>query len=170
MLRAAEQLAMGSLDEAERSLAHAARTSASVPVDRRPHFRTLLAAVRLAVARQRGDLSAAVREAELLLAPADGQDTPALLEGEDLRALAMVNLGVAERFSYRIEEAERHLSQGVALARRTGRAYLEVDGLAAWSMVAAISSSPRGRNWPRRQSRWRENLNGWDSRPSLSPT
>ena len=36
----------------------------------------------------------------------------------------------------RFAEAERHLEQGVALARRIGRPYLEFNGL-AWVMSCA---------------------------------
>jgi LuxR family transcriptional regulator, maltose regulon positive regulatory protein len=167
VLGAAEQLAVGSLDGAERRLTQAARTAASVPGDRQPHFRTLLAVARLSLARQRGDLPAAVKEAECLLTTEDGQDIPSPLVGEDLRALAMVNLGVAERFSYRIEEAERHLSQGVALARRAGRPYLEVDGLAAFAMVAAMGSSPLGPELATQAAELAER-NGWDSEPVVA--
>src|SRR5262249_58443898 len=49
--------------------------------------------------------------------------------GEDLCALALISLGSAEFWAARSEEAERHLKQGVALARRIGRPYLEFTGL-----------------------------------------
>ena len=49
--------------------------------------------------------------------------------GEELRALALISLGSAEFWAARFEEAERHLEQGVALARRIGRPFLEFTGL-----------------------------------------
>ena len=52
---------------------------------------------------------------------------PAL--GEELRALALISLGNAEYWAARFEDAERYLDQGVALARRIGRPYLEFTGL-----------------------------------------
>ena len=50
--------------------------------------------------------------------------------GEDLRAAALISLGIAEIWALRFEDAERHLQQGVALARQIGRPYLEFTGLA----------------------------------------
>jgi len=47
-----------------------------------------------------------------------------------LRALALINPGITELWAARLEEAERHLEQGVALARRIARSYLEFSGLA----------------------------------------
>jgi len=50
--------------------------------------------------------------------------------GEDLRAAALISLGIAELWALRFEDADRHLQQGLALARRIGRPYLELTGLA----------------------------------------
>ena len=50
--------------------------------------------------------------------------------GEDLRALVLISLGSAEIWTTGFEEAHRHLEQGVALARRVGRPFLEFSGLA----------------------------------------
>ena len=43
--------------------------------------------------------------------------------GEDLRAAALISLGIAEIWTLRFEDAERHLEQGVDLARQIGRPY-----------------------------------------------
>jgi LuxR family maltose regulon positive regulatory protein len=79
------------------------------------------------LARQRGDLETVAGEAQRLLAPAVTAE-PGL--GGDLRALALIDLGIAEAWTARFEEADRHLGDGIALARRIGRPYLEVTGLA----------------------------------------
>ena len=50
--------------------------------------------------------------------------------GEDLRAAAFISLGIAEIWALQFGDAERHLKQGVALARQIGRPYLELHGLA----------------------------------------
>ncbi len=61
--------------------------------------------------------------------------------GEELRALALISLGVAELWSSRLDEAEAHLERGVALARRIGRPFLEMNGLVHWGVVASFRSS-----------------------------
>jgi LuxR family maltose regulon positive regulatory protein len=50
--------------------------------------------------------------------------------GGDLRALALTDLGLAEAWTGRFDEANRHLDDGIALARQIGRPYLEVTGRA----------------------------------------
>jgi len=124
---AGDQLARGSLEEAERCLALATRTLESVPADRRGRAQAVLAVVRMRLARQRGDLETVAGEAQRLLAPAVTAE-PGL--GGDLRALALIDLGIAEAWTARFEEADRHLGDGIALARRIGRPYLQVTGLA----------------------------------------
>jgi LuxR family transcriptional regulator, maltose regulon positive regulatory protein len=130
VLTAGDELSRGSLEEAERNLALAERGSPSVAPDRRERFQITLAIVRLSLARQRGDLPTVVEEAQRLLAPAETQDAAQLELGEDLRALALISLGIAETWARRHKEAERDLDRGVALARRIERPYLELLGLA----------------------------------------
>jgi LuxR family maltose regulon positive regulatory protein len=124
---AGDQLARGSLEEAERCLALATRTLESLPADRCGRAQVVLAVVRMRLARQRGDLETVAGEAQRLLAPAVTSE-PGL--GGDLRALALIDLGIAEAWTARFEVADRHLGDGIALARRIGRPYLEVTGLA----------------------------------------
>jgi LuxR family maltose regulon positive regulatory protein len=102
--------------------------------------------VRLSLARQRGDLPAVAEEADRLLAAAEAEaaETAQPRLGEDLRALAVISLGIAEIYTGRLEDADRHLEQGVALARRTGRPYLELTGLAHGAVVAQWRSFTLG--------------------------
>src|SRR5262249_41027333 len=67
---AGDQLARGSLEEAERYLALSTRALESVPADRRGRSQMFLAAVRMRLARQRGDITAVAQEAQRLLVPA----------------------------------------------------------------------------------------------------
>ena len=60
--------------------------------------------------------------------------------GEDLRAVALVSLGNTELSWQHLDEAERHLEQGIAVARRIGRPFTEVLGLSQWARVAAYGS------------------------------
>jgi LuxR family maltose regulon positive regulatory protein len=118
---------------------HPSAGAASVPEGRREHFRVTLAVLRLYLARQRGDLRAVAEEAEQLQ-PAAALDVAQLGLGDELRALALISLGIAELWSSRFREAEAHLEQGVALARRIGRPLLEINGLAHWGLAASFRS------------------------------
>jgi LuxR family maltose regulon positive regulatory protein len=137
---AAAELMHGSLEEGARYLAVAAAGEASVPAERREHFRVTMAVLRLYLARQRGDLRAVAEQVEQLQL-ADAPDVAQLRLGEQLRALALISLGIAELWSFRICEAEGHLERGIALARRIGRPLLEINGLAHWGLVASFRSS-----------------------------
>jgi len=141
-LMAGQELAGGSLEEAGRYLALAVRGLDSVPAGRRGRFQVMLAIVRMQYARQRGDLPAVAEEAQRLLAPAEDVASAQLGLGEDLRALALINLGIAELWTAGFEEADRHLQQGVALAQRIGRPYLQVNGLAYWAQLVVWRSFP----------------------------
>ena len=138
------ELARGSLTEAERYLTLATQGLESVPPDRRERSQVMLAVARMRLAARRGDVAAVAEEAQPLLAPAGAADAARLGLGEDLRALALINLGIAELWTARFEEADRHLEQGVALAGRIGRPYLEVTGLAHWAQLASWRSFPLG--------------------------
>ena len=140
VVAAADELAQGSLEAAERYLEVADRGSASVPEARRGQLDLLLGVVRLLLHRQRGNLPAVAEDASRLSAMADAADVSHAGLGEDLRALALISLGGTEFWAARSEETERRLEQGVALARRIGRPYLEFSGL-AYQAVAGIDRS-----------------------------
>jgi LuxR family transcriptional regulator, maltose regulon positive regulatory protein len=137
---AAAELMRGSLEEGARYLALAAAGAALVPAERGDHFQVTLAVLRLYLARQRGDLRAVAEEVEQLQS-AGPLDVAEVGLGEGLRALALISLGIAELWSLRVDEAEGHLERGVALARRIGRPFLEISGLAYWGVVASFRSS-----------------------------
>jgi LuxR family maltose regulon positive regulatory protein len=139
-LMAADELARGSLEAAERYLALAAQGSASVPAGRRGQVQVLLGVVRLLLARQRGNLPAVADEARRLQAAAEAPEAAQPGLGQELRALALINLGITEAWTDRLEEADRHLEQGVALARRIGRPFLEFTGLAHQAAVKIYRS------------------------------
>jgi LuxR family transcriptional regulator, maltose regulon positive regulatory protein len=172
-LAAADELAQGSLEEARRYLTLAALGSVSVPTGRRGQVQTLLGMVGLLLARQRGNLPAVAEEARRLQALAEAPDAAqddvataarANLGGE-LRALALINLGIAEYGAGRFEEAEQHLEQGVALAHRIGRPYLEFTGLAHQTRVELLRSYTR----PAERSRQAIELaerHGWTDDPA----
>ena len=143
-LRAAYELDRGSPEEAERHLAIATQAAESEALDRRGHLQLVLAIVRLSIASHRGDLPAVVEQAHRLLAPAEGPDVAQLGLGDDLRALALLEFGVAEVWTGRFEAAERHLEQALAIAQRIERPFLELGALAHLAQIAIFDSVPRG--------------------------
>jgi LuxR family transcriptional regulator, maltose regulon positive regulatory protein len=139
-LMAADELARGSLEAAERYLGVAEQGSASVPAGQRGQVRVLLGVVRLSLARQRGDLPAVAEEARRLQIMAEAPDPAQPGLGEDLRALALINLGITEVGAALLEEAEPHLEQGVIQAHRIGRPFLEFSGLAYQAILEMTRS------------------------------
>ena len=166
-MMAAAELARGSLEEAERQLALAIQRSASVPADRRGRLEVVLTVLQLYLARQRGDLSAVSEAADGLLAAVDTPDEPQLSLGEDLRALTLISLGIAEVWAFRFRDANQHLEQGVALARRISRPYLELIALAHGAELAALRSYTRGAQRSR-QAIDLARQHGWSDEPFVA--
>ncbi|HXP53813.1 MAG TPA: AAA family ATPase, partial [Streptosporangiaceae bacterium] len=140
-LTALGELNQGSPEQAERHLSHVSRGLDHGGLGGRPgHVELFVSIVRLRLAGERVDPEAATEEADRLLEIT--QTAPADLTGvgADLRALVMVNLGIAETWAGQLEDASRHLDQGAALARRTGRPYIEFAGLAYGARVATFRS------------------------------
>jgi LuxR family maltose regulon positive regulatory protein len=147
---AADELAQGSLLAAERYLDVAERGQASVPLSRRRQAQVLLGVVRLLSYGRSGDQWARAGQAQRLLAAAEAPEAAqydlapaarAMKEasdggtgrlawgGEELRTLALLEIGNAQTWTGRFEAAECHLDQAVALARRIRWPYLEFMGL-----------------------------------------
>jgi LuxR family maltose regulon positive regulatory protein len=168
---AADELAQGSLEEAERFLRLAARRfegPASVPAGRRGQAHLLLGVVRLLLARQRGNLPAVAEEARRLQALTEAPDAVPAGLGEELRALALVNLGITEYWGGRLAEAEPHLDQGITLARKIGRPYLEFLGLAHRTSIATVRSTPYALAEERaRQTIELARRHGWTDEPAV---
>jgi LuxR family maltose regulon positive regulatory protein len=168
---AADELAQGSLEEAERFLGLAARRlegPASVPAGRRGQAHLLLGVVRLLLARQRGNLPAVAEAARRVQALTEAPDAVSAGLGEELRALALVNLGITEYWGGRLAEAESHLDQGITLARRIGRPYLEFLGLAHRASIDTVRSSPYALAEERaRQTIELARRHGWTDEPAV---
>ncbi len=126
---AADELAQGSLEVAERYLGLAESGLASVPEGRRGQAQVLLGVVRLLVVGRSGDQRARAEQAQRLLAAAEAPQATQPGLGEELRALALVEIGDSETWTGQLDQAESHLEQAIALARRIGRPYLEFMGL-----------------------------------------
>jgi len=164
-MAAADELAYGSLDSAERHLGLAERETASVPDARRARAQLLLGIVRLLVVRQRGDLPTVAEEVRRLEALAEAPDAAQPALSQELRTLALINLGITQVWTGRFQEAERHLGRGVALAHRIGRPFLEFTGLAHLAAVEMFRSYAQADERSRQAMELAER-HGWASDPA----
>ena len=165
VLIAADELAQGSLQAAEQYLGLAARGSALVPAGQHQQLQVLFEMVRLLLARQRGNPAAAAEEAQRLQAIAEAPDAALPGLGEELRGLALINLGITEVWAAQFEVAERHLEQGVTLARRIGRPFLEFSGLAHQAVIETYRSFAQAAERSR-QAIGLARRHGWTDEPT----
>jgi LuxR family maltose regulon positive regulatory protein len=166
VLAAADELAHGSLEAAERYLGSATRAAASVPAGRRGRLRLLLAVVRLLLARQRGDLPTVAEEARQLQMATEDPDADQAGLGEELQALALISLGTTEYWTAQFEEAGRHLEQGVVMARQIGRPYLEFTGRAYQGPAGLERSFARSAEYSRQAIELAQR-HGWLDEPTV---
>jgi LuxR family transcriptional regulator, maltose regulon positive regulatory protein len=147
VVAAADELACGSLEQAEQYLAIAMRRSEMVADERRARFELALATLRLTLARAHNDVATVAEEAERLMLPADAPDGVPPGFGQDLRAVALLSLGAAEIWTGRREDAQRHLEQALSLAQRIDRPLLELGALAHIALQTAYASPNLGEEW-----------------------
>jgi LuxR family transcriptional regulator, maltose regulon positive regulatory protein len=155
-----DKLTGGSLTEAEHYLMLATGGALSIAEDRRERFRVALASVRLFLAQARNDVTTAALEAERLLLPEESAGVVSLGLSEDLRAAALASLGIAEIWSGRSEDAERHLERAIFLAQLVDRPLLEITALAHWGLATALRSTSLGEARSR-QAIELARTNGW---------
>ncbi len=161
---ASDQLVHGTLDGAATYLALAERHASEVPEIRRYRFNVALGIARMSLARRRGDFGSVAEEVQPLLDPASAETAQEVVLGNDARAVALMNLGAIELWSFRFDDAERHLEQGLELARRIGRPYVEVGCLAYWALAARRRTS--GRKWERcLEAIAIAEAHGWEAEP-----
>jgi LuxR family transcriptional regulator, maltose regulon positive regulatory protein len=167
---AADELAQGSLRAAERYLEAAERGLSSVPPGRRGQAEVLLGVVRLLLSARSGDQWVRAEQAQRLLAAAEAPvaaaeapvaaaEAPVVARpvvaagdggagswawaGEELRTLALLEIGNAETWIGRLDQAEFHLNQALALARRIRWPYLEFMGLVYQAEIELSRRLPR---------------------------
>ena len=136
---ATARLLHGALEKSADYVDLAGRLADTVPGGRRPGFDVLLAELRLVLARWRGDLETALRTRPLVEAALAAQPAGERALSDEMRSVALQNLGVAELWSSRLDDARRDLEQGLALARRAGRPWLEVPCLAHLGIAGPLT-------------------------------
>ena len=168
LARATSEVARGRLDEAAAHLTVAEASIASTPAGRRHRLEVATAALRLSLARKRGHFAGVVEQVRFLASPVTGQSDEDIALDSDLRAVALMNLGIVEAWSLGNQDSERHLLQGAELARRIGRPYLEVACLAELAFAAKIEPFATTRRRCREAIALAEQ-HGWGAEPVISP-
>ena len=172
LVRAMGDITLGRLDEAAAHLALAEAHVRTMPPERRRRLRVAIVSLRLSLARRRGQLAGVIEQARFLVSPVTGSADEDIARGRDLRAMALMNLGTAEAWTLApsdAPDAERHLREGAALARETGRPYLEVGCLAQLGFASLVLHS-----FATTQQRCREAIElaeryGWGAEPVVAP-
>src|ERR1700733_14233649 len=168
LVRATVDLAQGRLDEAAAHLTVAEAHAGTAPPDRRRRLQIATAALNLSLAGRRGNFASVVKQASFLASPLTGPSSEDIALGSDLRAVALMNLGIVEEWSLGLPDAERHLQEGAALAREIGRPYLEV------ACLAQLGFASKFRPLDVTRQRCREAIaladrHGWGADPIAAP-
>jgi LuxR family maltose regulon positive regulatory protein len=168
LVRAGSDLLQGHLDEAAAHLNVAAAYAATTPPDRRRRLEMAIASLQLWLARRRGHLAGVVEQAGFLAASVTGRCDEEITLANDLRAVALMNLGTVEAWSRALTDAERHLREGAALAREIGRPYLEVACLTQLGFASDTGSLATARERCREAIALAER-HGWGTGPVIAP-
>ena len=140
---AIDSILHGALDAAAAQLHVARRLATAAPPDRRRVFDVYLAVVEVELARRRNDLPTAqdaMRGLEAALgATAEVNELPVR---PDYWALTLMNLGIAELWAGRPDEARQHLEDALSRTRRISRPFIEVGCLAHLAIAAPLTGQP----------------------------
>jgi LuxR family transcriptional regulator, maltose regulon positive regulatory protein len=176
LVRATVDLAQGRLDETAAHLAVAETHAGTTPPERRRRLRVAIASLQLSLARRRGDLAGVIEHVRFLASPVTGPSDEDIALDSDLRAVALMNLGIAEAWALGLPDAERHLLEGADLAREIGRPYLDVSCLAqlGFAVIFRDAATPKIRSFATIQRRCREAIalaerHGWGTEPVIAP-
>ena len=156
------------LDQAAAHIDVARAYRATAAPDRRYRLGLAIASLDLLTARLRGHFDGVFAQVGALSPPPAGQSNTDVALASDLRAVALLNLGVTEAWSLRLTESERHLREGAALARDIGRPYLQVACLAHLGFAATA------RSFAEAQRHCEDAVaeaarHGWDTEPVIAP-
>jgi LuxR family maltose regulon positive regulatory protein len=168
LVYATVDLVQGRLDEGAAHLAVAETYAGTAPPDRQRRLQVALASLKLSLARRRGHLAGVLEQARFLASPVTGQSGEDIAVGSELRAVALMNLGIVEAWSQGLPDAERHLQEGADLARQIGRPYLEVACLAQLGFASRIRSFAITRERCQEAIALAER-HGWGAEPVIAP-
>ena len=140
---AMDNILHGLLDEAAAQLDVARRLAPAAPAERRRISDVYLAVLEVEIARRRSDLPKAQEATRRLKAALDATpETHELPVPPDYLALALMNLGLAELWAGRPDEARQHLEDALSRTRRLPRPFIEVGCLAHLALAASLTGQP----------------------------
>ena len=168
LAHAATQLAQGLLEEASVQLAVAESHLESAPLARRGLLAEANASLRLALARRSGQFSEVIEQVNLLETSTADESSELVGMDTELRAFALMNLGIVETWSGRFADAERHVTEGATLAHSIGRPYIEVACRAYQSFPSPLLSLASARERGHHALTLAEHY-GLSDRPVLAP-
>ena len=172
LVRATVDLLQGRLNQAAAHLAVAETYAETAPPGRQRRLQVAVAALNLSLAGRRGNFANVVEQARFLASPLTGPSDEDIALGSDLRAVALMNLGIAETWSLGRSDAldaERHLREGAVLAREIGRPYLEVACLARLGFASLVFSSFATTQRHCREAIALAERYGWGTEPVIAP-
>jgi LuxR family maltose regulon positive regulatory protein len=156
------------LEQAGAHLELARVYASTVPPERRHRLQLAIATLDLLLTRLRGHFDGVIEQVEAIGSLTAETSSTDIALNRDLKAVALLNLGVTEGWSLRLADSERHLTEGAALARDIGRPYLELACLAHLGFAATTHSFDLARR------RCEEAIavaarHGWDAEPVIAP-
>jgi LuxR family transcriptional regulator, maltose regulon positive regulatory protein len=168
LVHAIADLGQLQLDQADAHLDVARAYAATTPPDRQYRLQMAIASLDLLSARLRGHFDGVFEQVDALPSPDAGQSNADVALGSDLRAIALLSLGVTEAWSLRLADSERHLREGAALAREIGRPYLEVACLAHLGFAATGDSFALAQRYCLDATSLAAQ-HGWEDEPVIAP-
>ncbi len=160
----------GLLEDGAAYIALADRLGETVPEERRRRFNLRLTSVALCLASRRGDLGAVLDAMDSVEAALAAQPATERAITEELRAVVLLNLGIAELLASRLHDAHRDLERSLELARRIRRPYLEVSCLGHLGVAGpAIGLSVSAALELCREAVSVAEAHGWDQDPVAAP-
>ncbi|MFD7155528.1 LuxR C-terminal-related transcriptional regulator [Kribbella sp. NPDC059898] len=176
LVRATVGIASGRLDEAAthlRSVEKYAETGRhTAQPSRQRRLRIAVAALNLSLAGRSGNFAGVIEQANFLAAPPGEPSDKDISLDNDVRAIALMNLGIARTWSLGHKDAvdaERHLRDAAVLAREIGRPYLEVACLARLGYASLVLHSFATTQRHCREAIALAEHYGWGSEPVIAP-
>jgi LuxR family transcriptional regulator, maltose regulon positive regulatory protein len=163
---AGERLLDGALQESASYVELAQRRANSVPARRKGRFDVLLAELAVARARWQGDPDTALAAWSAMEGTLTALPPGQRALSDDLRAVAVANLGLVQLWASRFRDASRHLEEALALSRRAARPWLEIRCLGHLGIAGPCAGGSFSAALRRSKEAVRiANAQGWDEDP-----